>query len=298
MPTETVYGLAADAANDRAVAEIYALKGRPSFNPLIAHMADIAMAKRYVHWNAQAQLLAEHYWPGALTLVLPLRADAAISPLATDGGQTLAVRVPDHPITKGLIAALGKPIVAPSANRSGRISPTRAEHVGEEFAEHGEKGPWIVDGGPCQMGLESTVLDITGNAPVLLRAGGVTVASLEKLLGTSVARYHAFIPEGAKDAALRSPGMLSRHYAPDAKLRLQATVLEKGEALLAFGPALPGASHVFNLSPSGDMLEAAANLFTGLRTLDASANAIAVMPIPNTGIGEAINDRLARAAVR
>lgn len=296
VPTETVYGLAADAANDTAVAQIYALKKRPKFNPLIAHMADIAMAKRYVVWCDEAEILARKFWPGALTLVLPLQSGAAISALATDGGDTLAIRVPNHPITRALIAAFDKPIVAPSANQSGRISPTKAAHVRAEF---GDAVPLIIDGGACAIGVESTVLDLTGDAPVLLRAGGITANEIEAALGKSVLRAHQqnIAQKGA--GTLRSPGMLTRHYAPNTKLRLNATEVMPDEALLAFGAPLPGAAIIFNLSESGDLVEAASRLFAGLRELDATgASAIAAMPIPNENIGEAINDRLTRAAVR
>lgn len=290
IPTETVYGLAADASNDQAVAKIYALKHRPSFNPLIAHVDGTRMASRYVAWNEVAETLATAFWPGPLTLVLPLLPDAPISALATDGGETLGVRAPNHGHTLSLITRFGKPVVAPSANQSGRVSPSCADHVRQEF---GSACPLIIDGGACRVGIESTVLDITTATPTLLRHGAITQAMIEKALNTTIALY---APDGT--STLKSPGLLLKHYAPSTPLRLNTTKVNEGEALLAFGDPIPeGAQHVFNLSASGNLQEAATRLFAGLRYLDAcGATSIAVMPVPKNDIGIAINDRLMRAA--
>ncbi len=292
IPTETVYGLAADATRDDAVAKIYALKNRPSFNPLIAHVADAQMAKHYVQWNDWAEQLSIAFWPGPITLILPLLPHATISALATDGGDTLGVRCPLHGVTLPLIKAFGKPVVAPSANRSGRISPTSAQHVREEF---GDDAPLIIDGGACTVGIESTVIDLTDEVPVLLRPGAITQDMIEAVLGVSVHLPHQVSNEQVR---LKSPGMLTRHYAPTTPLRLDATQVHAGEALLAFGMHVPGgASHIFNLSMHGDLVEAASRLFEGLRALDAcGASRIAVMPLPTEGIGAAIADRLKRAS--
>lgn len=292
IPTETVYGLAADATQGAAVAKIYALKNRPSFNPLIAHVDGAAMAQRYVIWSDAAEKLAQAFWPGPITLVLPLRADSGISPLATDGGDTLGVRAPNHGVTLQLIRAYGKPLVAPSANRSGRISPTTAQHVRDEFGEH---APLIIDGGACQVGIESTVLDLTGAVPVLLRPGAITQAMIVAILGVEV----VLPPAGMSgDGRLKSPGLLTRHYAPTTPLRLDAEQVHAGEALLAYGMDVPdGAAHVFYLSRHSDIAEAASRLFEGLRVLDAcGASRIAVMPLPTEGIGAAMHDRLIRAS--
>ncbi len=289
MPTETVYGLGADATNGQAVAAIYAVKARPQFNPLIVHVADAAMAQRYVEWPALAAKLAAAFWPGPLTLVLKRRADCPISPLVSAGGETLAIRVPAHPAARQLIAAFDGGIAAPSANRSGRVSPTTAAHVETEL---GGAIPLIVDGGACTLGVESTVLDLSGEVPVLLRPGSIT---REMLAALGVHAAH----QGAPSAAgLKSPGMLASHYAPSIPVRLQATQVRADEALLAFGPTpLQGAGATRNLSPTGNVIEAAANLFAYLRALDQPQwRAIAVMPIPSEGVGEAINDRLRRAA--
>lgn len=293
IPTETVYGLAADATRGEAVARIYAVKGRPQFNPLIVHVADAAMAKPYVVWNDRAEALAGAYWPGPLTLVLPRRADCPISDLVSAGGDTLAVRVPAHPVTRSLLKAFGKGIAAPSANKSGRVSPTTAAHVREEFGA--EEVPLVIDGGPCAVGVESTVIDLTGATPTILRPGAVTQAMVEAVIG-SVSSGQA--PPG--DHALKSPGQLASHYAPSIPLRMNVRTVEDEEALLAFGPEpLAGAATTLNLSERGDLLEAAANLFGYLRALDNGYHrAIAVMPIPAEGIGAAINDRLTRASVR
>lgn len=285
IPTETVYGLAADATNGAAVARIYALKSRPQFNPLIVHVADAAMAQRYVQWNDKAQALADAFWPGPLTLVLKRRSDCSISELVSAGGDTLAVRVPAHPATHQLLQAFGGGLAAPSANRSGRVSPTTAQHVRDEFGD----AVMVVDGGACDVGIESTVVDLSGDKPALLRPGSITRAMLEKTIGT--------LAEAKKGGALLSPGQMESHYAPSIAVRLNASSVTADEALLAFGTPLKGAAKTCNLSESGDLIEAAANLFAALRALDDPAlRAIAVMPIPGDGIGEAINDRLQRAA--
>ena len=291
FPTETVYGLGADATNARAVAEIFAAKGRPRFNPLIAHVPDAGEASRFAILDRRAEALAAAFWPGALTLVLKKSPDCTIADLATAGLDTVAIRVPSHPIARALIRAAGVPVAAPSANRSGHVSPTTAAHVD---ADLGDKVAMILDDGPSAIGVESTVVDLSGPEPVLLRAGGVTRAALESVLGAPLADV-----SGTSDRP-SSPGQLASHYAPRAAVRLGATSARPGEAFLTFGPLAPkhdGPS--VNLSPTGDLVEAASNLFAALRRLDASgAENIAVMPIPETGLGEAINDRLRRAAVR
>jgi L-threonylcarbamoyladenylate synthase len=287
FPTETVYGLGADALRDDAVARLYSMKGRPRFNPLIAHVADAAAARALVDFDARAERLIARFWPGPLTLVLPRRADCRVSLLAADGLDSLAVRQPAHPVAAALLAAWGGPLVAPSANRSGRVSPTTAADVEAEF--RGE--PLLVlDGGPCAVGLESTVVDLVDAVPRLLRPGAVTRALLEAELGP----LEAAVPGGA----LRAPGQLASHYAPTLPVRLDATRPLPGEALLAFGPVdATGFAGVFWLSRAGDPIEAAAALFRGLRALDRDTySGIAVSPIPDAGLGEAINDRLRRAA--
>ncbi|MGE0424001.1 MAG: L-threonylcarbamoyladenylate synthase [Reyranellaceae bacterium] len=285
FPTETVYGLGADATNDRAVAAIFAAKGRPAFNPLIAHVLDAEEARRFVVWNDIAERLAATLWPGPLTLVLPRIAGCRLSLLASAGLDTAAIRAPSHPIARELIAASGVPIAAPSANRSGAISPTRPEHVVESL---GDAVDLVIDGGPCEVGLESTVLDLTTPTPTLLRPGGTTREAIEALIGA--------IDQGAAigvAGTLHSPGQLESHYAPRAAVRLNATAAEAGETLLGFG-SIAG---TLNLSPAGDLVEAAANLFAMLRQLDAPGTArIAVAAIPAQGLGIAINDRLRRAA--
>jgi L-threonylcarbamoyladenylate synthase len=292
FPTETVYGLGGDATNERAVAKIFEAKGRPQFNPLISHVLDAGEARRLVQWNEPADKLAARFWPGPLTLVLPRAKNSPIALLATAGLDTAAVRAPAHPMAQALIRAAGRPIAAPSANRSGAVSPTRAEHVAESL---GDRVRLILDGGPCEVGLESTVLDLTTALPTLLRPGGATREAIEAVIGP-VALSHA-VPSGS--AVHKSPGQLDSHYAPARPVRLDATSVTADEGLLAFGPRPPaGANQVLNLSVSGDLTEAAANLFAHLRALDQPANArIAVMPIPQTGLGLAINDRLRRAAV-
>lgn len=283
LPTETVYGLAADAADPRAVAAVYEAKGRPSFNPLIAHVADVAMARRIARFDARAEALAAAFWPGPLTLVLPVGDAAAVCDLARAGLDTIAVRSPAHPLAQALLAAFDGPLVAPSANRSGRPSPTT---FADAVAETGVKAAAALDGGACAIGLESTVVALL-DQPRLLRPGAVTRAQIEAIVGP--------LAEADNDAR-RSPGRLARHYAPDTPVRLEASAPESGEAYLAFGPASAGA-RTWNLSETGDLAEAAANLFACLRAADRSgATAIAVAPIPAEGLGEAINDRLRRAA--
>jgi L-threonylcarbamoyladenylate synthase len=282
LPTETVYGLAADAANPLAVAAVYAAKGRPSFNPLIAHVADIAAARRIAVLDERAEALATAFWPGPLTIVAPVADADPVCDLARAGLDTVAVRVPGHPVARALLAAFGGPVVAPSANRSGRPSPTTFADAGEET---GESAAEALDGGPCGVGLESTVIALLPGAPArLLRPGAVTRAQIEALIGP--------LAEAEADAK-RSPGRMALHYAPDAPVRINVTRPEPGEAFLAFGPS----DSPFNLSPSGDLAEAAARLFAMLRAADRTKpTAIAVAPIPDDGLGEAINDRLKRAA--
>lgn len=284
LPTETVYGLGADAANPAAVARLYEAKGRPRFNPLIAHVADTAMAIRVAHLDARALRLADAFWPGPITLVAPVADAGQVCDLARAGLDTVAVRAPAHATAQAVIRTFGGPVVAPSANRSGRPSPTT---FADAVAETGGAAAVSLDGGPCEIGLESTVVALLSGPPRLLRPGAVTRAEIEALIGP--------MAEAEGDAA-RSPGRLARHYAPNAPVRLDAAVPRSGEAYLAFGAAPQGVS-VFNLSPSGDLREAAANLFSLLRAADAlGPTAIAVAPIPQAGLGEAINDRLYRAA--
>ena len=278
IPTETVYGLACDAANAEAVARLYAAKGRPSFNPLIAHVSNIQMAEREGHFSDSARDLAAKHWPGPLTLVLPLADTHIVCDLARAGLSSIAVRMPAHTVARDLLTQFDKPIVAPSANPSGRISPTRAEHVAADMAD---KVDLILDGGPCSVGLESTILSCLMDPPSLLRPGSIDASKFSE-------------GETNQDAPI-SPGQLSRHYSPNAALRLNANDHQNDEALLGFGQ---NQRATLNLSPSGDLKEAAANLFAMLRELDRSHNRIAVAPIPNSGLGAAINDRLARAAKR
>jgi L-threonylcarbamoyladenylate synthase len=284
LPTETVYGLGADAADPAAVAAIFEAKGRPHFNPLIAHVADLETAARIAVLDDRALALAAAFWPGPLTLVVPVRDPAAVCDLARAGLDTVAVRVPGHPLSRTVLAAFGRPVVAPSANRSGRPSPTTFE---DAFAETGDKAAAALDGGPCVVGLESTVVAVLDGPPRLLRPGAVTRAQLEAVVGPLAE---------ALDDAKRSPGRMALHYAPNAPVRIDAEAPGAGEAFLAFG-AWPVGERVFNLSPSGDLAEAAANLFSFLRAADRTRpSAIAVAPIPDQGLGEAINDRLRRAA--
>jgi L-threonylcarbamoyladenylate synthase len=294
FPTETVYGLGADATDGRAVARVYEAKGRPSFNPLIAHVVDLAAARALARFDADAEKLAEAFWPGPLTLVLPKASGCPVAELATAGLDSIAVRVPHHPVAQKILAAFGRPIVAPSANRSGHVSPTTAAHV---LADLRGRIDLIVDGGATPVGVESTVVACL-DAPALLRPGGLPRAAVEAALGRPLA--DPSIAMAADDAPL-APGMLTSHYAPRTPLRLNADRVASGEALLAFGPALAegagSAATTLNLSQRGNLIEAAANLFSHLRALDgAGAKTIAVMPIPHDGLGEAINDRLARAA--
>ena len=291
VPTETVYGLAADATNPAAITAIYETKGRPRFNPLICHMADLDMAERHAVFDPLSRKLAERFWPGPLTLVLPLKGDSTIHPLATAGLDTVGVRVPKG-FASRLIAEFGKPLAAPSANPSGRVSPTSADHVAQDL---GERISLILDGGHCGVGVESTIVKVEDGAIRLLRPGGIAAEEIEAATGLTVAR-----PEKA-GAAIEAPGMLASHYAPNAPIRLEASSIEPGEALLAFGTdRITGegnALFVLNLSPTGDLAEAAANLFDYMKKADAAgATGIAVASIPDTGLGEAINDRLSRAA--
>ncbi|MFC5067188.1 L-threonylcarbamoyladenylate synthase [Flaviflagellibacter deserti] len=292
FPTETVYGLGADARNGRAIASIYETKGRPSFNPLIAHVTGIDAAREAGGmFDERAVKLAKAFWPGPLTLVVPCTADCAVHELARAGLDTLALRAPAHPVAQKLLDEFGAPVVAPSANKSGHVSPTRAEHVASDLTEGVSI---ILDGGPTEVGVESTVVACLPGEPVrLLRPGGVTREEIERVTGEVL---------GEASEAVQSPGMLAQHYAPRAAVRLNATEIAGGEAWLGFGEIAPlggrGIAHL-NLSPTGDLAEAAANLFAYLRELDALApTAIAVAAVPDTGLGEAINDRLRRAATR
>jgi len=280
--TETVYGLGGDARNGEAVAGIYAAKGRPSFNPLIAHVPSIAAAQDLVEWNDWADMLASAFWPGPLTLVLPLRGGHGVSELVTAGLPTLAVRVPAHETARRLLEKVGGPVAAPSANPSGRISPTTAEHV-----KAGLDGriAAIVDDGPCAVGLESTIAGIAGDEPLLLRPGGIPGEALEQALGRPVPRYVDGDP-------LTAPGQLLSHYAPNAPVRLNVVTPDEGSLYLGFGPGPCD----LNLSESGDLIEAAANLFGHLHALDGRGQPICIAPIPDHGLGAAINDRLRRAA--
>jgi L-threonylcarbamoyladenylate synthase len=297
FPTETVYGLGADACNGQAIARLYEAKGRPAFNPLICHVPDRAAAGRLGDFDAAAARLAQALWPGPLTLVVPKRPDCGVAELATAGLATIALRVPDHPVAHAILSEFGRPVVAPSANRSGHISPTAAAHV---LADLRGRIDLIVDGGPTSVGLESTIVACL-DRPVLLRPGGVPRAEIERALGHALAEAPAGGPDLVEDGtAPMAPGQLASHYAPRASLRLDTWSVHAGEALLAFGPVLPpgavGAAQVLNLSPRGDLIEAAANLFSHLRALDApGVSMIAVMRVPHQGLGEAINDRLRRA---
>ena len=287
FPTETVYGLGGDARNDRAVAGIYAAKGRPQFNPLIVHVADLTMAERFAVFSDQARDIAQAFWPGPLTLVLPLRPEAGISDLVTAGLETVAIRLPAHPVARALLTAFGGPLAAPSANPSGKISPTRAEHVMDGLSG---KIAGVVDGGACAVGVESTILSL--DPPRLLRPGGIPAEALEEALRQP-------LETGGDAAKPNAPGQLTSHYAPGAGVRLEATEARAGEVWIGFGPGTAGAD--LNLSASGDLVEAAANLFAVLRAADRlaqerGASLIAVAPIPEKGLGRAINDRLRRAA--
>lgn len=281
FPTETVYGLGADARQGDAVAAIYEAKGRPSFNPLIVHVADIKSAQTNVEWSAQADALARLFWPGPLTLVLPLREGHGLSSLVTAGLSTVGLRVPAHPAAQAMLAHFDGPVAAPSANLSGRISPTTADHV---MAGLDGRIAAVLDDGACAVGVESTIIGFDNMQAVLLRAGGVAAEEIEAVLGTSLA-----LPEAG---SITAPGQMSSHYAPSGAVRLNATKARAGEHMLGFG-AVDG---TLNLSASGDLAEAAANLFGHLHLLDALGGPIAVAPVPMRGLGVAINDRLNRAA--
>lgn len=282
MPTETVYGLAADASNGEAVARIYAAKGRPHFNPLIAHVSNVEMAQREGVFQPEALALVDRHWPGPLTVVVDVAPTGTVSDIARAGLDSIALRIPNHAIPIMLIDAFGGPLVAPSANPSGRISPTSVQHV---MADMGDKLDLIFEGGTCAAGIESTIIDARGDRPALLRPGSLDPAAIEEI-------WPGLIRPALNPDAPKSPGQLLRHYAPRAQLRLNAEAPETGEAFLGFGQR----SGTLNLSRSGDLYEAAANLFSMLRQLDETHDRIAVAPIPMTGLGEAINDRLTRAA--
>lgn len=288
FPTETVYGLGADATSGAAVAQIYAAKARPQFNPLIAHTPDLAAAEREGAFNDEARALAQAFWPGPLTLVVPAAPDCAVSDLARAGLPSVALRVPAHPVAQALLRAAGRPIAAPSANRSGRVSPTHALHV---MGDLDGRVDLVLDGGPTQVGVESTIVACLPDGVRLLRPGGIAREEIERVLGRAIDAA----PAGA---AVSAPGMLASHYAPNARLRLDAQSVGKDEAVLDFGGRFADVQQAsFDLSPSGDLAEAAANLFAFLRALDATgAETIAVAPIPAHGLGEAIRDRLTRAA--
>jgi L-threonylcarbamoyladenylate synthase len=290
MPTETVYGLAADATSDAAVAAIYAAKERPAINPLISHVLDIEAAREHAIFGSEAETLARAFWPGALTLVLPVASSCRVSLLARAGLDTVAVRSPSHETARALIAGASVPLAAPSANRSGSVSPTTAAHV---VADLDGRADWILDGGPCRHGLESTIVACLGGRPQLLRPGAVTREAIESVLCSPIDSA------GAARNVPNAPGQLASHYAPKAALRLGAASAGADEAALDFGDALSGGtpSARLDLSPSGDLIEAASHLFSYLRALDAAGAArIAVAPIPEHGVGAAINDRLRRAA--
>lgn len=296
FPTETVYGLGADATDERAVARVFDAKGRPHFNPLIVHVAEAAEAFALGVPDSRAEALAAALWPGPLTLVLPCRPRCPVALLARAGLDTVAVRVPAHPVALALIREAGVPVAAPSANRTGAVSPTTAGHVLEGLSGRIDA---VLDAGPCPVGVESSVLDLSGRMPLLLRPGGATVEAIEAVIGPVALPMERGTAEGTR--SLRSPGLLLSHYAPVLPVRLGATAAGADEALLAFGPSPPPAPVAFNLSERGDLAEAAARLFAGLRVLDAEGRArglvrIAAMPVPSRGLGLAINDRLKRAA--
>ncbi len=286
FPTETVYGLGGNAFSDVAVARIFEAKGRPRFNPLIVHVRDLTAARQFALFDDQALAIAAAFWPGPLTLVLPLRADAGLSPLVTAGLDTVAIRVPAHPLAQRLLQEFGWPLAAPSANPSGRVSPTRADHVLDGLSG---RIPAILDGGPCAVGVESTILGMVGT-PVLLRPGGIPVEAIEAALGMVLAT-------GGDAQKPSAPGQLASHYAPNVPVRLQVTAPDLGEVWVGFGPGCAGAA--LNLSADGDLVSAAAALFHTLRMADDLAGPggrIAFAPIPEAGLGRAINDRLRRAA--
>jgi L-threonylcarbamoyladenylate synthase len=289
FPTETVYGLGARADDPLAVAALYAAKGRPSFNPLIAHVRDLAAARRLGNFSDAALTLAKKFWPGPLTIVVKAAADCAVTELARAGLDTVAIRAPSHGVARALLTSVDFPIVAPSANRSGHVSPTSAQHVADDLSG---KLDLIIDGGPSSGGIESTIVDFSSGSPRLLRSGGIARSEVEKVTGPLAA---------ASKNEVSAPGMIASHYAPKARLRLDANEIKESEALLAFGTMLPAnasrARKVLNLSQNGDLTEAASNLYAHLRALDlVNADTIAVSPIPHEGLGEAIRDRLQRAA--
>lgn len=302
FPTETIYGLGADARDALAVAKIYALKGRPSFNPLIVHVIDRAAAEEIAVFDARARLVADMFWPGPLTIVLPLHPQSGIDPIVTAGLQTVAVRVPSHPVARELLTVFGGPVAAPSANRSGKLSPTTPAHV---VASFGADAPFILAAGGSDVGLESTILDLSSDVPVILRPGAITPDDLSRVLDM----MPAIAQTSDDDTAPKSPGMLLKHYAPSIPVRLRAVDVMPGEALLAFGPTqfmgirgggfarnLPE-TQIRNLSEEGDLIVAASNLFRMMHDLDQPVHTgIAVMDVPDVGVGIAINDRLRRAA--
>lgn len=288
FPTETVYGLGADATNDAAVAEIFAAKQRPSFNPLIIHLSSVEEAEKYVEFDITSRKLAAAFWPGPFTLVLKRKPNTLLSPLVSAGLDTVAVRVPEHPVVRELLQNFKYPIAAPSANLSGKLSPTRPEHVARDLSD---KVAMILEGPPCRNGIESTIAQVIGSEIRLLRPGSISKREIEELTGLRVVHFE----DGQNPTA---PGQLKSHYAPNSKLRLNATTVFPDEALLAFGSQYPKDAQILrNLSPKGSLHEAAANLFTLLHELDdMQCKTIAVSPIPNRGLGVAINDRLTRAA--
>lgn len=286
LPTETVYGLAADATDDRAVARIFEIKQRPKFNPLIIHVSGLEAAEEVVTFTEPARQLARAFWPGPLSLVLPRSQDCPVSLLAGAGLDHLAVRAPDHDACQAVLRAFGKPVAAPSANRSGTVSPTLAAHVADSLPID-----FVIDGGPCRVGLESTIVRVEDGCIVVLRPGAITADALEKTAGLPVS------VDTKSTSAPSAPGQMESHYAPRLPMRLDVTDVVPDDALLAFGPAIPGAGATENLSKAGDLAEAAANLFAMMRALDeTSCSRIAVMPVPEEGLGIAINDRLRRAA--
>ncbi|HET9068263.1 MAG TPA: L-threonylcarbamoyladenylate synthase, partial [Amaricoccus sp.] len=298
FPTETVYGLGADARSEAAVAGIFAAKGRPAFNPLIVHVTDLAAAERLADFPAPARALAARFWPGPLTLVLPRRPDAGLAARATAGLATVALRVPAHPLAQRLLAAFGGPLAAPSANPSGRVSPTTPAHVLDGLRD---RIAAVLDGGACPIGLESTIVGFDGGAPRLLRPGGLPAEAIAEAIGRPLAPP-ATTSAAASAAGVTAPGQLASHYAPRAPLRLDAAAPGADEVWLGFGadPAAAAPRPGLNLSAAGDLAEAAANLFAHLRALDAlaavaGATGIAVAPLPRAGLGHALNDRLARA---
>ncbi|MCL1629715.1 L-threonylcarbamoyladenylate synthase [Roseibaca sp. V10] len=283
IPTETVYGLAGDARNAQAVAAIFAAKGRPAHNPLIVHLASLDAADRFADLPAPARKLAHAFWPGALTLVAPLRSDHGLAQAVTAGLPTVALRVPAHPLARALLAEFGGPVAAPSANPSGRISPTNAAHV---MAGLGGRIAAVLDGGPCPVGVESTILGFEGDKAVMLREGGISAEQIAAVLGQP--------PRQRDNARITAPGQMLSHYAPQARVRLNVSKPDTNEVWIGFGPNCAGAT--FSLSPSGDLGEAAANLFSTLHKADAMGRPIAIAPVPDHDIGAAINDRLRRAA--